>query len=198
MPTIHRHAHSAFTLQEGLIVLGILGLLMTFFIPKLIESNQDTASKVLLKEALSRAEAAATEAAAEGVLNTSLTTYKIMATAFPITKACPSNAVTQGCWSGSTLVDGAYIQKGLVTQAGIEFSGLYNDIGVNPDKFIIGDGAKGANTVGVDELQLVLCWTSGGCAASAIPPPAGYRANYGDIYPVNTVANKALYDSLKR
>jgi type II secretory pathway pseudopilin PulG len=197
MPTHTRHACSAFTLQEGLIVLGILGLLMTFLIPKLLDSNRDATYKSQLKDVLSKLEATTTQATAEGILNVGTNTvYTVVTSSLPATKVC-TDAAAGGCWTSTAQGTADYQQGGLQLASGAQVSGLNTALVVATHDLLIvdADGAKGANTVGSDMLQLGICVAVAGCSATA---PAGYPARQGDVFPVTGAANVALYDSLKK
>ncbi|HEY9746586.1 MAG TPA: type II secretion system protein [Oculatellaceae cyanobacterium] len=149
-----RRSRPAFTLAELLIALGILGVIATFAIPKVLSSQQDSKKKAVLQETISALNAAFTPACLrKEVSDANFGTF--IRTHINAVKVCPGNSITQGCWPDPDLA-GQGIQPGLVMHNGAMVAGLDNDDGgTGMDTLIIDwNGEEGPNTQGQDRLVL--------------------------------------------
>lgn len=110
-----------FTLAELLIALGILGVIATFTIPKILISQNGAKRVAVFKEVIATLNVVLQQGRLEGVVTDSnLGTYYL--NHLNAIKICSTNAVSQGCWSpdvtdiasqqaapGVTLANGAFI-----------------------------------------------------------------------------------------
>lgn len=101
-----RCAHSSsgakgFTLAELLIALVILGLIATFSIPKVLQSNEDTKKNAIFKETIASLYQVTDSSIREGVFdeNTDNTTHgPYFLSRLNAVKLCSSDSKSEGCW----------------------------------------------------------------------------------------------------
>lgn len=144
---------AGFTLAELLIALGILGVLATFTIPKMISSQQSTQKKAVFQETI----ATLNEAFVTGCLQNQITeanfgTY--MRSRLNAVKLC-SNSMADGCWFGTDLV-GQSTTPGVILHNGAVVAGLDDSVGGSGTDTIMvdWDGSLGANLHGDDQIVL--------------------------------------------
>ncbi len=98
---IFKKAHSGFTLAELLITLAMLGVIATFTIPKIMQSQQNERRKAVFRETFGALSQPLYHGVVKGQI-TDLSEYWIyLQNNLNAVKFC-TNANTQGCWSGST------------------------------------------------------------------------------------------------
>jgi prepilin-type N-terminal cleavage/methylation domain-containing protein len=113
----HKIRQYGFTLAELLISLAILGLLSAFLIPKVIQANEVSVRKAVLKETIATLSQVVAQAAFENVSYSAIETYIL--SHLNATKICPNNISTEGCtttmlsyasgFKGANLPNGATI-----------------------------------------------------------------------------------------
>lgn len=161
---------NGFTLAELLIALGILGVIATFTIPKLLQSQQNSEKKSVFKETI----AALSDITYTGNISGDLTRDNINTFIFQkmnAVKICPADASSQGCWPnthpafnvGETTEGGATLHNGAVI-AGIKATAV-----TDYESFIMDwNGPDSPNTEGDDQILLLLCWERGGCNGGTV------------------------------
>lgn len=179
---------SGFTLAELLIALGILGVIATFTIPKLLASQQNTQRKAIFKEMIASIEAVTWQAWQDGQLVPSQNGLYVLRR-LNVVKLCDSNADTQGCWSHA-MPDPEEMEPGAIMHNGATIGGFIDNVGAGGDNWIFIDwnGATGPNVEGDDQIKLDLCYAADGfCGASnevrtgTVRPRNGYTASL-DLY----------------
>src|SRR5688572_255419 len=117
----NRVTFNGFTLAELLIALGILGVIATFTIPKVLQNQQSSEKKAVFRETI----AALSDITYTGNISGELTRDNISTFIFQKMNAvtiCPADASTQGCWpnthpsfnAGETTEGGATLHNGAV------------------------------------------------------------------------------------
>jgi prepilin-type N-terminal cleavage/methylation domain-containing protein len=98
-----------FTLAELLVVLGVLGVIAAFTIPKLLDNQYITQRRAVERETFAALSGAVQSGFSDRTLprditNTSTTTYvNYMANKLNAVKVCPNNMTAQGCRSTITI-----------------------------------------------------------------------------------------------
>lgn len=125
---------SGFTLAELLIALTILGVIAVFTIPKILQAQQDSRNKAVLRETYG----ALSSIYEEGFLKGTMThgnTVSYLAGRLNAVKICPNDAYAEGCtgiynwgpgWGGFVLHSGALVmvwQGGSVEDFNIDANG---------------------------------------------------------------------------
>lgn len=163
--------HRGFTLAEVLITLGIIGVIAEMTIPTLINSTQDAEFKAAWKKEYSVVNQAFTSALSNNEIpySDSNSTISGLKQYLKISKDCPFDARTQGCWNqtwydyakvqvpagladypGVILMDGSFV---IFSQA--VFLGdppLFTNSGTNYSMvgYVDVNGFKSPNTIGKD------------------------------------------------
>lgn len=144
-----------FTLVELLIVLAILGVIATFTIPKVLQSQTDAKRKAVFREAI----AAMNEAFYAGYRSGTLTETNVgtyMRTHLNAIKICNSDAIAEGCWPPSSDPAAQGGEAGVILPNGAMIAGLDNASGGTGADVMILDwnGLEGPNQEGQDEIIL--------------------------------------------
>lgn len=96
-----------FTLAELLISLAVLGVIATFAIPKVLDSQQDQKREAVMKETY----AAMAEIyylgglTGEKIVGVDLSSYTL--SKLNIIRSCPNNSLTEGCWTHAADLNGS-------------------------------------------------------------------------------------------
>lgn len=172
---ILKHSAFGFTLSELLISLAILGVIATFTIPKVLQSQQDQHKKAVFKETI----AAVNDALYTGLLTGELTKglngcdsdeynyAPYIASKLNAVKLCPNQSGAEGCWT-QAIPDAAQLnQPGFVLHNGLTVAGLEKcEVEGNNTWFIMDwNGAASPNLEGNDQLWLRFC-SGTGCPSS--------------------------------
>lgn len=177
-----------FTLVELLIALLIIGEISTFTIPKVINAQQDGRKKTILREMFATysgvlAEGVVTNGLDQGGGNYVFNDY--VAPKLNAVKMC-TQAITQGCWTGSDCIQAPNGGGGQVFSNGAYTCGLFTGTSAqNADNFWIDwNGDAGPNLEGDDRIRLTACFNQS-C-------PGGQRA--GTIVSYNSAQSQSLFD----
>jgi type II secretory pathway pseudopilin PulG len=174
MPYLKPYRHSkslAFTVSELLIALGILGLIATFTVPKVLHSIDEASYRTALKEVEGVIQTVANEAYTQGYTGSRFNYYREK---MNTVKVCTNpNGITQGCM---VLPEGSgdiseYNENALVLPSGVTIGAINNNTfrGSGDGWRIDLNGTKPPNTEGIDILR----WS-----------PATFESN-GDITSCN-------------
>jgi prepilin-type N-terminal cleavage/methylation domain-containing protein len=181
----------AFTLAELLIALAILGVIATFTIPKVLQSQQDSKKTAIFKETI---------AAIAGVVQSSLLTgdgpprtqymWPLFQKHLNYIKHCTTDAIAEGCWidrSGSSMDDNneGYVLPNGATLIDVSYSS-FTAGGISIDW----NGLAGPNVFGDDRMHVLFVfddWTAWGhkLKAGQVVPDYGDAASvtlYQQIY----------------
>jgi prepilin-type N-terminal cleavage/methylation domain-containing protein len=145
--------NKAFTLAETLIVLAVMGLLVTFTVPKVIHEVGEQQKKAVGKETITALHDALYAGWQEGTLNSSTTLTQFgdyLATKLNVIRDCPAGRPAGDCVTSHTDTFGN-ARRILVLPNGAWVS-IYGVYGVNPSAllgfhfFVDYNGATGPNT----------------------------------------------------
>lgn len=144
-----------FTLAELLISLAILGVIATFTIPKVLNSQQSAERIAVFKETI----AALNEAMYMGLLEGAIdddTIGSYFQDHLNVVKICDSNAQTQGCWDPGSDPGGQATAPGIVLHNGAVVAGLDDwSNGSGADTIILDwNGLESPNEHGKDQIIL--------------------------------------------
>lgn len=147
---------SGFTLAELLIALGILAVIATFSIPKILMSQQTSKKKAVFQETVAALNEAFVPACLAGsITEANFGTY--MLTHLNAVKICTTNSMTQGCWYGTDLV-GQSATPGVVLHNGAVIAGLDDSVSggnTGQDTLMMDwDGPGGTNLHGDDQMVM--------------------------------------------
>lgn len=185
---------SAFTLAELLIALAILGVIATFTIPKILNSQANGQKTAVFKETI----AAYNQALYEGVITGEFTTGNCATCAaneYPFNayietkinyiRQC-DQAIPDGCWVNAACIEGT--SPGQVLATGVSTCGLTVKTTNRHDNFWVDWNGpdNGANTEGDDQIRLRACFANG-C-------PDGQRP--GTVIPYPSVASQTLFQEI--
>lgn len=162
-----RKKNAGFTLAELLIALGILGVISTFAIPKVLEQQNNQKKKAIFRETLAMLHSIQEEGMKTGKLtHNNFRTYffsKINAVKF-----CTTDATAEGCWT-TTIATGEDNAPGFILHNGVTAAG-FNEGGNNygGGQYANGvaidwNGPEGANARGNDQLFVTLCFGTAAC-----------------------------------
>lgn len=163
--------HRAFTLAELLIALAIVGVIATFIIPKLLNTQEDTRKKLIFKENI----AALSEIIYRGWQDGSIREGRLsdyVLDRLNAIKLCPNHPVTDGCYHTTFETN---------TAAAVMHNGsVITDVDWNPDcadgcvdGFTIDyNGTEEPNTEGNDYLVVIVKYEEAGGGIVKAPTPA--------------------------
>lgn len=144
---------SAFTLAELLIALGILAVIATFSIPKILMSQQTSKKKAVFQETV----AALNEAFVPACLSGQITEANVgsyIRNHLNAVKIC-TDSMNDGCWFGTDLVAQGHTE-GVALHNGAVIAGLDDAVSggnTGQDTLMIDwDGSSGANLHGQDQM----------------------------------------------
>jgi hypothetical protein len=141
-------------LAELLIALGILAVIATFSIPKILMSQQTSKKKAVLRETISALNEAFVPACLAGEI-TEGTFGTYMRSHLNAVKICTTNSMSQGCWYGTDLV-GQSATPGVIMHNGAVIAGLDNDVsGGGTDTLMVDWDGPGSTNLHADD-QIVL------------------------------------------
>lgn len=142
---------AGFTLAELLITLGILGVVATFTIPKVLSSQANSRRIAVFKETISAFSDAYYMGWMQGqVSESNVATY--LRSHINAIKVC-SNASAEQCWTHTAAIAGYINSTGFIMANGATVAGMDDAGSVGYDAFLIDwNGAQGANTEGDDQL----------------------------------------------
>jgi type II secretory pathway pseudopilin PulG len=145
----------AFTISELLIALGIIGLIATFTVPKVLHSIDEASYRTALKQAESVIQTIGAEAYSQGYKGKRIDYYRDKVNAVKI--CTDPNGVTQGCMvvpvsvGASEYTENAFVLPSGVTIGGINGNSTFED---NGDVWLIDlNGVKSPNIQNVDILK---------------------------------------------
>ncbi len=149
---------SGFTLMEVLIVLGILGMIAAFSIPRIVTGYQDKQKLATFRECLSLL----AQIEDDGISSSQLTPSNFsnfFLSRIQAKQYCSTNAASEGCWNTATQGSiGEETQPGVVLEDGAVIVGLSNPGGNQWYEGIAIDwnGTALPNKVGEDQLVLII------------------------------------------
>lgn len=154
---------TAFTLAELLIALGILGVIATFTIPKILASQQNSKRTAVFRETV----AAVNEAGYQGLLTGQLTSTNhgtYILDHLNAIKVCRTNAQSEDCFpQDAPETSWEVTEPGVILANGATVTGLSDGAGVQDGVVIDWNGADAPNQGGDDQMFLEFCYGSG-CA----------------------------------
>lgn len=160
-------AKNAFTLAELLIALAILGVIATFTIPKVLNSQVDTKRKAILREIVASVNEAGYQGYIKGEILSGYNGSYIMEHLNAV-KLC-ANAQTDGCFSqNATEAAWERAEPGMILHNGASVAGLNDNVGVQNGVIIDWNGPELPNQAGEDQMFLEFCY-SAGCADGQRP-----------------------------
>lgn len=176
-----------FTLAELLIALAILGVIAVFTIPKVLNSQQDSQKRAVLKEAVASLYQICEIGANEGSLDattsgTQLGTYFLDHLNF--IKTCPGDSLAQGCWNASQgNISFDDNQMGGIMHNGAVIVGFGDNSNTGRESVTIDlNGIKGPNTISDDQIRLDICLLKGATSGCFID--SAYEKNPYPTYQV--------------
>jgi prepilin-type N-terminal cleavage/methylation domain-containing protein len=190
---------SGFTLAELLIALAILGVIATFTIPKVLQSQQNGQKIAIFKETIAAIQQAQDKEQLEGGVTPTTDDMNAI-------KTCPNNAGTEGCWPQAALGVWPNFNKssggGMILANGASVGGLglsFQDNIVNPSEDIQAitidwNGATGPNVDGDDQLTLLFCFSKPKCTDAVLGSKDIPYRHLGPAY--GDAASIALYNSI--
>jgi prepilin-type N-terminal cleavage/methylation domain-containing protein len=159
------HNLTGFTLAELLIALAIIGVITTFTIPKVLQSQADQQKKTVLRETISALSEILTSATRQGDYESPKSGNYFLGKLNAL-KICNTDASAQGCWNNAVQgANGESAERGVILHNGATIAG-FNDTGgsYNNGVMIDWNGVKPPNTVGDDQLLVILCFDQSGCS----------------------------------
>jgi prepilin-type N-terminal cleavage/methylation domain-containing protein len=158
---------AAFTLAELLVVMAVLGVISTFTIPKIMHTIEVARSRPVLKDNVALISQILYEALQNNVNITVLGNYFI--SRLNGAKMCTSDALTQGCISGSITGAQPYEEHepGVLLNDGSAIVGLNNDLSGTNGFILITRKDAGNYKLGENALYISICYnnSSGNCNA---------------------------------
>ena len=88
-----------FTLAELLIAMVILGVIATFTIPKILQTQQDNQRKAVFRETYASISSLINQGRQQGIDPATMRGY--IASHLNFVKICPNNLTTDGCWNAA-------------------------------------------------------------------------------------------------
>jgi prepilin-type N-terminal cleavage/methylation domain-containing protein len=194
-----QHAKTAFTLAELLIALAILGVIATFSIPKVLQSQQNNQKQAIFKEIISAFINIQQSSLRDGY------SYTNFYDSQNAVKHCDIGDATS-CWTqpevsvpfpisgfsyGYVLHNGATAMYTSLALSGGAPAGTQDYEFVEVDW----NGPTGPNVIGDDQVILIGCLTQPKCTKTTFAGNTAVR--YGTYESVNSsAANKALYQQI--
>lgn len=206
----------AFTLSEVLIVLGIMGLLTTMFLPSFIENQTRNNCAYLIKSSILASNSLLEDAFAFSRTNLMNEAVERLTTI----RNCggtTNTATTGGCWNTTSqqALPANVANEGVLLKNNAVIVGFRSNVSFvdtpasagppavparNADqllRFVIdANGLAGPNAVGVDQINLVTCTTVAFCQANTTMQGLagqGFKVVPGQLLPVDA-ASVALYN----
>jgi prepilin-type N-terminal cleavage/methylation domain-containing protein len=181
----------AFTLNELLLALAIIGMIAAMVIPNLVKSVDALQNQAKFKDALSIIESLTYEAYQEG--KTKVSKWDYFKSRLDISHACENDAVAEGCVADYGFSDAPNIKnrKALVLKNGVVIAGLTTrtfDDDFEHAWLIDANGLQAPNTLGQD----VLVFNEPSFTASS------YSKIGKHVHGAWMISNNAYYDSLWR
>jgi prepilin-type N-terminal cleavage/methylation domain-containing protein len=157
-----------FTLAELLIALGILAVISTFAIPKILASQANSQKKAVIREVV----AALNDVTYQAVLKrdpalTPANMYVYYRDHLNVVRACPGSvngpANDEKCWTQPFNVSGAFAFQGFVLHNGATLASFTNccDLGggqIGNTIAVDWNGPAPPNVYGEDQFELILSW----------------------------------------
>jgi prepilin-type N-terminal cleavage/methylation domain-containing protein len=200
--TFCSYASTGFTLAELLIALAILGVIATFSIPKVLQSQNDTKRKAVFKETMATIVATLYAGSQNGMLQNSAAVTPFYMDNINAVKTCPNSALAEGCWTGPPDI-GEAGEPGLKLANGAEICSLNGDDNgdgnISADFVIDWNGPNAPNQVGEDRIYMVMCISGSDCGGTFFWIPPSLRVGKFAAVPdgaVGGVANEALYSQI--
>lgn len=159
--------HPAFTLAELLIALGILAVIATFTIPKILSAQSTSSCRTVLKETVGAlSEVIYQKVVLERTLVYTGTGYEgdQILDSMNAIKVCYGNSESLGCWNSSTEVLGGSSNRGFRLGTGAVVVG--QALNPNTNSFAINidcNGINPPNVVTEDQLGIQACYDTAGC-----------------------------------
>jgi prepilin-type N-terminal cleavage/methylation domain-containing protein len=156
---------AAFTLAELLIALGILGVIATFTIPKVLVSQQNGKRVAVFRETV----AAINAAGYQGIITGQLTTTNhgtYLMDHLNVIKICRNDAQAENCFPQNAPETSWEVNEpGVVFANGATVTGFSDGAGVQDGVVIDWNGSDVPNQGGDDQMFLEFCYANG-CANS--------------------------------
>ncbi len=173
-----------FTLAELLISLAILGVIATFTIPKILNSQQEARKKAVFKETLATLSNLSYAGARDGNITSAATEWSYVLNNLNYAKICDTSINAQGCWA-PVLAGNTY---GFVLHNGAAIISFNAAPFPNESLTIDWNGLEPPNVAGDDILGINICFRGGGACPNPSTP--------GQIYVVPGSVSETLYQSI--
>jgi prepilin-type N-terminal cleavage/methylation domain-containing protein len=193
------HPKRGFTLAELLVVLGVLGVVATVSIPKVLYSQQQTQLKAVFKDVYATLSDLNHQARLEGV-GRFVERFDWINSRIQAVKTCPSNCQTEGCWD--TTVQGnvwGTDQPGWVLANGAVITGYLEEFTYQSGFTIDINGKTAPNVVGEDIIHLDVCPVDYHDGTFVCPDmESGFPQRSGSIGPLAGMDSAVLFSQLFR
>lgn len=181
-----RRLAKAFTLAELLIALGILGVIATFTIPKILMNQASSKKQAVFRETISLMnDVLHTGIITGGITYGNMTPYVL--SHVNAVKVC-NNSFTEGCWTHTAILAADRNESGFILHNGATICSIMDDVDGHEEIEIDWNGATGPNVEGDDQIELDMCYATGADCRDS-------RKKAGTLLPFST-ASRTLYQSI--
>lgn len=163
-----------FTLAELLSVMMILGVIMTFTIPKVLAASDDSRKKTVFREAIASINAIIYNGNITGQLQKGAADVYILNHINAI-KICQTDSSAQGCYAqGFSPFPAELTEPGVVLAGGAAIIGVSDGYDAGNDQWEDGllidwNGNDGPNVHGEDQIWLKVCYGPQKCLSDIRP-----------------------------
>jgi type II secretory pathway pseudopilin PulG len=188
---------TGFTLAEVCVTLGVLSLVSTFTVTKVLTVSSQKTNDAIFKETVSMLSQVMYEGLLEGSLNVN-NIYNSLQPKINATKVCSGDSTAQQCWfpSKQGWANGIYQDPGVVLASGANVLGLGNSVPgwYHKTMFLDANGENGPNKIGFDQLVINICPGPNPCTFTHIgnKRPGAISPSH-DLIGTEAVDNMTLY-----
>ncbi len=151
-----RKSCTAFTLAELLIALALLGVIATFTIPKIMQSQQNERRKAVFRETFGALSQPLYHGVIKGQISNLGEYWTYLQNNLNAVKFC-TNASTQGCWSGSTdNVNNDPTNRGILMHNGAMVTDFESSGFIDDNIWIDWNGTEGPNLHCEDQIPVAI------------------------------------------